>query len=90
MGLYQVLHSLPMKLKDLTPAQRRRLAVLARCSEGALRHSSAGRRGISSQMAIRLERAARRMSIVLLREDMNAGCKVCEFAKTCRKGPAKP
>jgi hypothetical protein len=74
-----------MNLIDLTPLQRRRLAALAGCSEGALRHASAGRRGISSQMAIRLERAARRMGLVLRREDMNAGCKGCEFAKQCRK-----
>jgi hypothetical protein len=78
-----------MKLKDLTPLQRRRLAALTPCSEGALRHSSAGRRGISSLMAIRLERAARRMGLDIKREDMNSGCKVCEFARICRKGPAK-
>jgi hypothetical protein len=77
-----------MKLIDLTPLQRRRLAVLAGCSEGSLRHSSAGRRGISSQMAIRLERAARRMGIVLRREDMNAGCHACEFARQCRRKAA--
>jgi len=74
-----------MKLIDLTPLQRRRLAALAGCSEGALRHASAGRRGISSQMAIRLERAAKRMGLVLRREDMNAGCRSCEFARFCRR-----
>ena len=74
-----------MKLIDLTPIQRRRLAALAGCSEGSLRHASAGRRGISSHMAIRLERAAKRMGVELHREDMNVGCKTCEFAKRCRK-----
>jgi plasmid maintenance system antidote protein VapI len=77
-----------MKLIDLTPLQRRRLAALAGCSEGSLRHSSAGRRGISAHMAIRLERAAKRMGIELHREDMNAGCHTCEFARQCRKKAA--
>jgi plasmid maintenance system antidote protein VapI len=73
------------KLADLDPTQIKRLAALAQCSPGALRHVQAGRRNMSAEMAIRVERAATRMRLDLRREDMNAGCEKCEFAKACRK-----
>lgn len=74
-----------MKISELDPTQIRRLAALAKCSPGSLRHVSQGRRGVSSEMAIRLERAARRMGLDLRRETMNTGCATCEFARNCRK-----
>jgi hypothetical protein len=74
-----------MKLEDLTPTQLRRLAALTPCSEGSLRHASKGRRRLSSQMAIAVERAAKRMKLLLRREDMSTGCERCEFARACRK-----
>lgn len=73
-----------MKLSELTPAQLKRLAALAKTSYDSLRHVTAGRRGASSEMAIRIERAARRMKLDLRREDLNAGCAGCEFARKCR------
>lgn len=74
-----------MKLIDLTPKQLKRLAALAKTSYDSLRHAATGRRGLSAHAAVRLEHAGRRMKIDLRREDMNAGCKGCEFAKACRK-----
>ena len=74
-----------MKLDALTPVQLKRLAPLAKTSYAHLRHVAAGRRGVSSEMAIRVERAAKRMKLDLRREDLNAGCAGCEFAKKCRK-----
>ena len=76
-----------MKLQDLTPTQLRDLAAIAECSADSLRHVVRGRRGLSSQMAIRIEKAAKKMKpkLVLKREDMNAGCGGCEFARACRK-----
>lgn len=74
-----------MTLSGLTPDQLRRLATLAQCSPASLRHVAAGRRSMSAEMAIRVERAAKRMRLDLRREDMNSGCAGCEFAKKCRK-----
>lgn len=74
-----------MKLPELTPDQLRRLAALAECSPASLRHVAAGRRSMSAEMAIRVERAGKRMRLDLRREDLNSGCGVCEFAKKCRK-----
>jgi len=76
-----------MKLQDLSPAQLRDLAKIAGCSAENLRHVISGRRGLSSQMAVRVEKAAKKLKprVLLKREDMNAGCAVCEFARACRK-----
>ena len=74
-----------MKLSELNPAQLKRLAPLAKTSYAHLRHVAAGRRGASSEMAIHIEKAAKRMKLDLRREDLNAGCAGCEFAKKCRK-----
>ena len=76
-----------MKLQDLTPGQLRILAALADCSAENLRHVISGRRGLSAQMAIRIEKAAKKLRprVELRREDMNVGCASCEFARTCRK-----
>ena len=73
-----------MKLSELTTAQLKRLAVLAKTSYDNLRHVRTGRRNMSSEMAIRIERAAKRMRLDVRREDLNSGCKGCEFARKCR------
>jgi len=41
---------------------------------------------MSSEAAIRVERAAKRMGKDVRRETLNAGCESCEFAKACRRG----
>ena len=74
-----------MNLIDLTPTQLKRLAALAKTTYGTLRHVAAGRRGMSSEAAIRVERAAKRMGKDVRRETLNAGCESCEFAKACRR-----
>lgn len=79
-------YSASMNLIDLTPTQLKRLAALAKTTYGTLRHVAAGRRGMSSEAAIRVERAAKRMGKDVRRETLNAGCESCEFAKACRRG----
>ena len=76
-----------MKFSDTTPDQQRRIAALIGrgTSYGSLRHIAAGRRGASAEMAVAIERAAARIGLSIPRESLNAGCKGCEFAKTCRK-----
>lgn len=78
-------YSASMNLIDLTPTQLKRLAALAKTTYGTLRHVAAGRRGMSSEAAIRVERAAKRMGKDVRRETLNAGCESCEFAKACRR-----
>lgn len=73
-----------MHLKDLTPAQRKRLAALAKTTDGSLRQMQTRRRP-SASMALRIERAAKRMGLDIRREDLAAGCDSCEFARACRK-----
>lgn len=75
-----------MNLIDFTPTQLKRLAALAKTTYGTLRHVAAGRRGMSSEAAIRVERAAKRMGKDVRRETLNAGCESCEFARDCRRG----
>lgn len=78
-------YSASMNLIDFTPTQLKRLAALAKTTYGTLRHVAAGRRGMSSEAAIRVERAAKRMGKDVRRETLNAGCESCEFAKACRR-----
>lgn len=78
-------YSASMNLIDLTPTQLKRLAALAKTTYGTLRHVAAGRRGMSSEAAIRIERGAKRMGLDVRRESLNAGCEMCEFAKACRR-----
>lgn len=73
-----------MNLRILTPTQLKRLAALAKTSYDSLRHVASGRRGASAEMAIRIERAAKRMRLDVRREELNSGCRGCEFAKKCR------
>jgi transcriptional regulator with XRE-family HTH domain len=75
-----------MTLTDLPPKVRNQLADKAGVSRGTLRHVAAGRRNVSSEAAIVLEKAAKKMGLDLRREDMARGCQVCEFARRCRKG----
>ncbi len=76
-----------MKFSDTTPDQQRRIAALIGkgTTYGSLRHVAAGRRGVSAEMAVAIERAAARIGLEIRRESLNAGCKGCEFARTCRR-----
>ena len=70
--------------EHFTKKELARLAKLAGSSYNSLRQVGATR-GVSAQMAIRIERAAKKMGRDVRREDLNPGCAVCEFAKKCRK-----
>lgn len=74
-----------MKLSQLTPTQVTRLARLLGTTVNALRHAVKGRRGVSAERAIAIERAAKRMGLDIRREGLSAACQGCEFAKACRK-----
>lgn len=72
--------------RDLDPKQRKRFAALAGKTAGSLRHVVDGRRGISSDLAIKLEKASVRMALKPLdRMALNETCGKCEFARYCKK-----
>ena len=77
-------------LDQLTQTQMRELAARAGTTYDSLRHVQAGRRKLSSEAAIRVEKAALKLGLDIRREKMSAGCATCEFAKACRskKKPA--
>jgi hypothetical protein len=67
------------------------LAALAKTSRAYLHHLSTGRRSASSELAQELERASTELAVsgrlkVLRREDLNATCGRCEYAKRCSGG----
>ena len=74
-----------IKLKNLDPAQRQKLAALVPTSDAMLRQYAAGTRQASSSMAIRIERAAERMGLSIPRSQLAAGCATCEYARHCEK-----
>lgn len=76
-----------MKFSDLTPDQIRRIGALigGKTTYFSLRHIAAGRTGASTEMAIAIERAAKRIGLDVPRESLSSACKGCEFAKACRK-----
>lgn len=71
--------------RGMTPDQRVRFAALVHSTVGSLRQIVEGRRGISSEMAVKLEKASVHMhtDVVLNRMDLNATCRRCEYARTC-------
>jgi len=73
-----------MKLKDLTPKQRAAIAKRARLNVDSLRQISTGRRGVTAETAIKIEKAAVKLGHDIRRETLCAGCGVCEFAKQAR------
>ena len=73
-----------MKIKDITTEQRKRIARLAKTSDGFMRHVQAGRRRPSAEMAIRIEVAAGRIGVDLPRESLCAACGGCDLARAAR------
>lgn len=72
--------------RKLKPEQRVRLAALAKTTAGSLRGNIEGRRGISSDLAIRVEKAAVKLGVQgLSRTDLNATCSRCEYARACMR-----
>ena len=70
--------------RTLNLKQRERFATLAGTTPGSLRHVVEGRRGISAELAVKLEKAAIRMGVTMLsRTELNGACAKCEFARAC-------
>lgn len=72
--------------QKMNPAARVVFAKMARTSSGNLRQYAEGRRGISSALAIRIEKTVQQLGLKpISRMDLNKTCRECEFAKACRK-----
>lgn len=69
-----------------TPADKDRFAALVRKSKGSLMHVVHGRRGISSELAVRMEKAAAKMDRKISRGELNETCGRCEYYRSCTKG----
>lgn len=73
-----------------TPDEEAALAKSAKTTVGNLVQIACGNRKPKAEFAIRLETAARKIRLknrklpILLREQMNDGCSICEFARRCR------
>ena len=72
--------------RQLTPDQRKRFAKLAQTTAGSLRQTVEGRRGISSDLAVRIEKSAQRMQLTPIgRGELNPTCHACEYRRACAK-----
>lgn len=75
-----------MKITDLTPPVRRKLAgLMGLASDGLLRHIQTGRRKASAETAGRIEKAARKLGVEIQRESLCETCRKCDLAKVARK-----
>jgi DNA-binding transcriptional regulator YdaS (Cro superfamily) len=74
-----------MKLSELTPKQRAKLATLVPTSADVLRHIATGARQPSATMASAIERAAKKMKLEIQREALCTACGACELARLARK-----
>lgn len=70
--------------QKMIPGARIEFAKLARTTSGNLRQYAEGRRGISSTLAIRIEKATIKLGFKpISRMKLNATCRECEFARRC-------
>lgn len=80
-----------MDIHECTPDQLRRIAALVSAATGrpttysSLRHAAKGRRGVSADMALAIERAAAQIGLDIRRETLASACASCEFARRCRQ-----
>jgi len=74
--------------EKLTREQQERFSTLVEKSRGSMRHVAEGRRGISSGLAIKIEKASETMKLTppLSRMGLNETCRRCEYARRCTKG----
>ncbi len=72
-------------ITDLTHAELVKLAPFVKTSSGVLRAYQSEKRKMSASMAIRVEKAAKKLGWFLPREAHALGCANCEFARACRK-----
>lgn len=78
-----------MKITELTPPVRQKIADnLGLGSDAVLRHIQTGRRKASADMAVRIEKAAKKAGVDIPRESLCETCRKCDLAKVARKGGA--
>jgi hypothetical protein len=69
---------------SLTPEMRRRLTKLMHSTPGTVRQYVEGRRTISAEMAVRMEKATITLGVEpLSRMVLNKTCHDCEYARAC-------
>lgn len=79
-----------MNINECTPDQLRRIAALVSAATGrpttysSLRHAAKGRRGVSADMALAVERAAGQIGLDIRRETLASACAGCDFVRRCR------
>lgn len=73
------------KLTDIGPETRRAIAARAKTSDRMLQHIQVGRRQPSAMMAIRIERAAKKLGLDIRRESLCSACRGCEAVKAWRE-----
>lgn len=70
---------------EMNPTDRKLFASLVGKTVGSFRHVAEGRRGVSSDLAIRIEDALRMldMKVQINRTELNETCRRCSYAKAC-------
>ncbi len=72
--------------RGMTPAERKVFAQFAKSTDGSLRQVAEGRRGISSDLAVRIEHAVVKIGAKpISRMELNSTCGGCEFARYVKK-----
>ncbi len=72
---------------SLTAAQRKVFAKHVKSTVGSFKHTAYGRRRITPETAVRIEKATVRMGLdVIGRTELNETCSRCEFARACLRG----
>lgn len=73
--------------RRLEPKQRAVFAKYVKSTDSTLRQYAEGRRNISPDLAIRIEKAAARMQIIPIvnRTDLSQTCAKCEYARFAMK-----
>ena len=73
--------------RKMKPAERDKLAELARTTPGSLRHVVAGRRHASSELAMALETALEDMGLrAIPRGELSPVCARCSYYRHCKLG----
>ncbi len=71
--------------RKMKPAEREKLAELARTTPGSLRHVVAGRRHASSELAMTLESALEDMGLrPISRGELSPVCAKCSYYRACK------
>lgn len=72
--------------RGMSPVEREAFAVLVKSTAGSMRQVAEGRRGVSSDLASRIERATVKIGVKpISRMELNSTCGSCEFARYVKK-----